>query len=384
MKQRVALARALAPNPRVLLMDEPFAALDAMTREQLYGDLQEIWAARKKTIVFVTHNVREAVCLGDRVVLFLAASGAHPRGVQDRPAAAARHQQPEPGGLRHRDHPRAEGIIARQAEETRGMKTLRSSRFLFFAALAGHLASCWCSAAIWSPVLLPDPRERVALSRRGASKDGRSRVRHCWVTMKRLLLGYVVGVCIGLPLGLLTARFQVGGRHHRRARARLADPAQRLLGAARAALVWPDGGGHALRRHHGHALVGALSPRTTACATCRRSYARAAHTMGSRGLHTWLRVILPASLPFIVSGMKQGWAFAWRSLMAAEIYVTILTGFGLGICCTTVARTQRHGPGHRHHARHRGHRPARGQNPLLPVGAFSPPALGAEINRGAV
>ncbi|WP_404421925.1 ABC transporter ATP-binding protein [Nibricoccus sp. IMCC34717] len=70
MKQRVALARALAPNPRVLLMDEPFAALDALTRENLYGDIQRIWQERKKTIVFVTHNVREAVCLGDRVVLF--------------------------------------------------------------------------------------------------------------------------------------------------------------------------------------------------------------------------------------------------------------------------------------------------------------------------
>jgi NitT/TauT family transport system ATP-binding protein len=70
MKQRVALARSLAPNPRMLLMDEPFAALDAMTREQLYGDLQTIWSARKKTIVFVTHNVREAACLGDRVILF--------------------------------------------------------------------------------------------------------------------------------------------------------------------------------------------------------------------------------------------------------------------------------------------------------------------------
>ncbi len=70
MKQRVALARALAPNPRVLLMDEPFASLDAMTREQLYGDIQRIHAARKKTILFVTHNVREAVCLGDRVILF--------------------------------------------------------------------------------------------------------------------------------------------------------------------------------------------------------------------------------------------------------------------------------------------------------------------------
>ncbi len=70
MKQRVALARALAPNPRVLLMDEPFAALDAMTREQLYGDLQRVWQARRVTILFVTHNVREAVCLGDRVALF--------------------------------------------------------------------------------------------------------------------------------------------------------------------------------------------------------------------------------------------------------------------------------------------------------------------------
>lgn len=79
MKQRVALARALAPNPRVLLMDEPFAALDALTREQLYGDIQRIWATRKKTIVFVTHNVREAACLGDRVVLF----SPHPGRIRD-------------------------------------------------------------------------------------------------------------------------------------------------------------------------------------------------------------------------------------------------------------------------------------------------------------
>lgn len=79
MKQRTALARALAPNPRVLLMDEPFAALDALTREQLYQDIQSIWQTRRKTIVFVTHNVREAVCLGDRVILF----SPHPGRIQE-------------------------------------------------------------------------------------------------------------------------------------------------------------------------------------------------------------------------------------------------------------------------------------------------------------
>lgn len=79
MKQRVALARALAPNPRVLLMDEPFASLDALTRDQLYGDLQRIWGERRKTILFVTHNAREAACLGDRVVVF----SPHPGRVQE-------------------------------------------------------------------------------------------------------------------------------------------------------------------------------------------------------------------------------------------------------------------------------------------------------------
>jgi sulfonate transport system ATP-binding protein len=69
MRQRGAIARALAADPGVLLMDEPFAALDAQTREILQGELERIWCATRKTIVFVTHNVREAVRLGDRVVL---------------------------------------------------------------------------------------------------------------------------------------------------------------------------------------------------------------------------------------------------------------------------------------------------------------------------
>jgi NitT/TauT family transport system ATP-binding protein len=69
MRQRGAIARALATDPAVLLMDEPFAALDAQTREILQGEVERIWSATGKTIVFVTHNVREAVRLADRIVL---------------------------------------------------------------------------------------------------------------------------------------------------------------------------------------------------------------------------------------------------------------------------------------------------------------------------
>lgn len=68
MRQRVAIARALAMDPDVLLMDEPFAALDAQTRDILIEEVQRIWLETRKTIVFVTHNVLEAVTLGDRVI----------------------------------------------------------------------------------------------------------------------------------------------------------------------------------------------------------------------------------------------------------------------------------------------------------------------------
>jgi NitT/TauT family transport system ATP-binding protein len=70
MKQRVSIARALVLDPEVLLMDEPFAALDSQTRDLLLVELQLIWAKTKKTIIFVTHNIMESVCLGDRVIVF--------------------------------------------------------------------------------------------------------------------------------------------------------------------------------------------------------------------------------------------------------------------------------------------------------------------------
>jgi NitT/TauT family transport system ATP-binding protein len=101
MKQRAALARALALDPPVLLMDEPFAALDAQTRDIMHQELQRIWAETGKTVLFVTHNVREAACLADRVLLMTARPGRikdhievtlpRPRSVSDPALTAVAH-----------------------------------------------------------------------------------------------------------------------------------------------------------------------------------------------------------------------------------------------------------------------------------------------------
>jgi NitT/TauT family transport system ATP-binding protein len=96
MRMRVQLARALAVDPAVLLMDEPFAALDAQTRSHMHQLLQRIWLRDRKTVVFVTHDVREALVLGDRVVVMAARPG---RVLQDLEVRLARPRDPDDARL---------------------------------------------------------------------------------------------------------------------------------------------------------------------------------------------------------------------------------------------------------------------------------------------
>lgn len=94
MKQRTAIARALTMNPKILLMDEPFAALDAQTRRLLHEELLEIWQETRKTIFFVTHNVREATVLGDKVFTMTARPGRIKGGYQIKLARPRRESDP--------------------------------------------------------------------------------------------------------------------------------------------------------------------------------------------------------------------------------------------------------------------------------------------------
>lgn len=182
-------------------------------------------------------------------------------------------------------------------------------------------------AKIWSPVLLPSPI-LVMKYLFGALQDG-TLLQAMWVTFKRLVFGYLLGVFFGLPLGQLTARWRICNETI----GILALGLQTLPSVCWVplALLWFGQTESAMLFV---VIMGTLWSIVIATDSGIRAippiYAKAARTMGSKGLHTLLHVTVPASLPFVVSGMKQGWAFAWRSLMAAEIYVTILSGFGLG------------------------------------------------------
>jgi NitT/TauT family transport system permease protein len=196
----------------------------------------------------------------------------------------------------------------------------------FFALLFG-MWEALVRMKIWSPVLVPSPLS-VASYLWGALKDG-TLVRATVVTVRRLLIGYALGLLFGLPLGLLTARFKFC--EDTLGVMALAFQTLPSVCWVPLALLWFGQTESAMLFV---VIMGTLWSVVIATDNGVRTvppiYARAARTMGSKRLHTWIKVIVPASLPFIVSGMKQGWAFAWRSLMAAEIYVTILSGFGLG------------------------------------------------------
>lgn len=189
--------------------------------------------------------------------------------------------------------------------------------------LFGTLLLLW--ELFWSSQFFPPPSAIWAYFVAKYGEIGAATV----VTLRRLFIGYLIGIAMGIPLGMLTARFKTA--HLTVGVTALGLQTLPSVCWAPLALMWFGMTESAmlfivimgtvwaviLATDHGIRQIPPL-------------YREAAETMGSRGLHLWCRVLVPASLPHIVSGTKQGWAFAWRSLMAAEIYISIITASGLG------------------------------------------------------
>jgi NitT/TauT family transport system permease protein len=203
-------------------------------------------------------------------------------------------------------------------------------RAFFIGAVYVGLVVLWealVRAGVWSSIFIPAPTEILGFFWRSL-KDG-TLLDASYVTSKRLLLGYGIGLGIGLPLGCLLARIRLV----KDTLGNVALGMQTLPSVCWAplALLWF---GQTEASMLFIVLMGTIWSIALATETGVRNvppiYIRAAKTLGSRRWHMWCKVIAPASLPFIITGMKQGWAFAWRSLMAAEIYISVITGFGLG------------------------------------------------------
>ena len=203
-------------------------------------------------------------------------------------------------------------------------RTLSTIVFFVVLIVVWHFLS---AAGIWSPYVVPSP-EAVGQYLYDECMDGEIPAA-IGVTMSRLVIGYMIGLVMGIPLGMLAARFRcVNDTLGMMALGFQALPsvcwvplACIWFGLTESALLFV-------------VIMGTLWSVILSTENGLRNvppiYARAARTMGSSPFHTLVFVTLPASAPFVVSGMKQGWAFAWRSLMAAEIYVSIAGSFGLG------------------------------------------------------
>ena len=351
MRQRVAIARAFAQEADILLMDEPFGALDAMTRDLLHAELERLWADRNLSVVFVTHNVREAARLGRprRAPL----EPARPGGRASSPSTSN-----DPGAWTHprcrASPPRSPTSSARRCaamptSDARPAATPSSTQELagldaLELAQSGRRplprrlwSAAWPKLAaigIGLGDLGARRRERLAsrvrapAAREGVGRAARSRPRAAtlWTAMRpplrRAAVGFAMALVIGMVVGAAVSQVKV----LRAAFGSFITGLQTMPSIAwfplavllfkrtEAAMYFVVVLGAAPSIANG--LIAGVD-------TLPPLLLRAGRTMGAAGLTLFRHVVLPGAMPSFVGGIKQGWAFAWRSLMAGELIVII-------------------------------------------------------------
>ncbi len=313
MRQRGAIARALAADPSVLLMDEPFAALDAQTREILHGELERIWGATRKTVVFVTHNVREAVRLADRVVLLGTRPG---RVIEERTIDLPRPRSASDEEVNRSAAKSAVGSRSRSRRSRARRPTMRGT--IRTTAFGVPVIALWALVTSHSTPLLPGPGA-VMRALAASISDGTLPVALA-KTLARLGVGYTIALLAGVPLGVALARVRLAKETvgpivlgmsavlHRSALASARDPQGSASPSSRFRSSSSEGP-CSLSRSRRRAPSRRWRPRSTGPPA----------RWGRRARAFFLTVTTPRRAPGNLGRAKLCWTFALRSLMAGEL-----------------------------------------------------------------
>ena len=354
MKQRVAIARGMAMEPDILLMDEPFAALDALTRRTCQDELLQLWDDTNFTVLFVTHSIAEAIKIGSRILLL----SPHPGQVkaeivdvdqvssEDGSAGTAGKADPRSAVRRHRNgtlkgdarwakrkscsRDTAAALPRDPAEVERKLSVpelLWNDGFVRKAAIIIFLAVVWEAYGTFldNPLLFPTFHDTI-ITMFDKVRDGTIPLR-AWASLKVLFMGYGAGIVLAAIFTILAISTRIGTDFLETMTAMFNPlPAIALLPLA---LIWFGLGNGSLVFVLIHSVLWPVALNThSGFKSVSNTLRMVGRNYGLRGLPYVARILIPAAFGSILTGLKIGWAFAWRTLIAAELVFGVSSGQG--------------------------------------------------------